>query len=50
MVKDEELLCLLEQEATNLLWTKFGIDMQDFQGDKKEFENICDLIIGKALE
>ncbi|XP_020605815.1 uncharacterized protein LOC110044598 [Orbicella faveolata] len=50
VVKDEDLFCLLEQEATNLLSTKFGIEMQDFQGDKKAFENVCDLIIGKALE
>lgn len=50
VVKDEDLFCLLEQEATNLLRTKFGIDMQDYQGDKKAFENVCDLIIGKAVE
>lgn len=50
VVKDEDLFCLLEQEATNLLCTKFGIEMQGFQGDKKAFENVCDLIIGKALE
>ena len=50
VVKDEDLFCLLELEATNILRTKFGIDLQDFQGDKKSFEDFCDLIIGKSLE
>ena len=49
VVKDEGLFCLLEQEATNILSTKFGIELQDFQGDKKAFGKVCDLIIGKAL-
>jgi len=50
VVKDEELFYLLEKEASNVLCTKFGLEMQDFQGDKKAFQSVCDLIIGKALE
>ena len=50
VVKDEELFCLLEQKGCTLLSTKFGTEMEGFQGDQKVFGNVCDLTIGKALE
>lgn len=50
VVKDEELFALLEQKGCNLLSTKFGTEMEGFQGDQEAFGRVCDLIIGKALE
>ncbi|EDO40476.1 predicted protein, partial [Nematostella vectensis] len=50
VVKDEELFNLLEQVSSTLVWTKFGTEIDDLSGDKETFENVCDLIIGKALE
>lgn len=50
VVKDEELFNLLEQVSSALVWTKFGTEMDDFDGDNEMFGKVCDLIIGKALE
>ena len=50
VVKDEELFNLLEQYSSSLVWTKFGTEMDDFNGDAETFREVCDLIIGKALE
>ena len=50
VVKDEELFCLLEQNAAVILSTKLGTVMEDFEGDHAAFQDICDLIVGKALE
>lgn len=49
-VKDESLFNLLEKGSSDLVWTKFGTEMEDFSGDHTEFGKLCDLIIGKALE
>ena len=50
VVKDEELFCLLVQNAAVILSTKLGTVMEDFEGDHAAFQDICDLIVGKALE
>ena len=46
VVKDFELFKLLEKAGPRLIRTKFGTEIED---DDKEFEDICDLIIGHAL-
>ena len=46
----ESLFCLVEQNSTDLLWTKFGTDMAEFDGDHEAFGKLCDLVIGKSLE
>ncbi|KAK3735232.1 hypothetical protein QZH41_008425, partial [Actinostola sp. cb2023] len=50
VVKDEELFLLVEQASSDLVWTKFGTQMDDYCGDKESFRNLCNLIIGKAIE
>lgn len=50
VVKDKELFSLLEQVSSALVWTKFGTEMDGFDGDNETFGKICDIIIGKALE
>lgn len=50
VVKDKDLFCLLEEQSSTLIWTKFGTEMEDYDGDHGELGKVCDLIIGKALE
>lgn len=50
VIRDESLFCLVEQNSTDLLWTKFGTDMAEFDGDHEAFGKLCDLVIGKSLE
>mmetsp|Transcript_38612 Transcript_38612/g.49268 ORF Transcript_38612/g.49268 Transcript_38612/m.49268 type:complete len:861 (-) Transcript_38612:211-2793(-) len=45
VVKDYDLFCLLEQANHRLIETKFGVDDED-----EEFNKMCDLIVGKAME
>ena len=50
VIRDESLFCLVEQNSSDLLWTKFGTDMAEFDGDHEAFGKLCDLVIGKSLE
>ena len=50
VVRDEELFSWLEKVSSALVWTKFGTEMDGFKGDHEAFGNLCDLILGKALE
>lgn len=40
----------MEQNSSDLLWTKFGTDMAEFDSDHEAFGKLCDLVIGKSLE
>ena len=46
-VKDYPLFCLVEKAGTKLIRTKFGTVGCE---DDKEFQDLCDEIIGKAME
>ena len=50
MIRDESLFRLVEQNSSDLLWTKFGTEMAEFDGDHEAFGKLCDLVIGKSLE
>ena len=50
VIRDESLFRLVEQNSSDLLWTKFGTDMAEFDGDHEAFGKLCDLVIGKSLE
>jgi len=46
-VKDYPLFCLVEKAGTRLIRTKFGTEGCD---DDQEFQDLCDEIVGKAME
>ena len=46
-VKDYPLFCLVEKAGTKLIRTKFGTEGCD---DDAEFQDLCDEIVGKAME
>lgn len=54
VTKDYELFQLLEKAGPKLITSKFGTDLNSDSSDSEEcdteFENICDLIIGRALD
>merc|ERR1711997_575148 len=54
VTKDYELFQLLEKAGPKLITSKFGTDLTSDSSDSEEcdseFENICDLIIGRALD
>ena len=50
VIRDESLFRLVEQNSSDLLWTKFGTEMAEFDGDHEAFGKLCDLVIGKSLE
>merc|ERR1712151_611358 len=55
VVKDKRCFELLEQTAQQLVSTKFGTDMSgiskaDLGMSLEEFQDVCDLIVGKAME
>ena len=49
-VKEEKLFSLLEEASSDLVKTKFGTDMNEFIGDREAFQDLCDYVIGRALE
>ena len=50
VIRDESLFCLVEQNSSDLLWTKFGTELDEFDGDHEAFGKLCDLVIGKSVE
>ena len=46
-VKDYPLFCLVEKAGTRLIRTKFGTEGCE---DDAEFQDLCDAIVGKAME
>lgn len=50
MIRDESFFRLVEQNSSDLLWTTFGTEMAEFDGDHEAFGKLCDLVIGKSLE
>jgi len=46
-VKDYPLFCLVEKAGTRLIRTKFGTEGCE---DDAEFQDLCDQIVGKAME
>ena len=47
VTKDFKLFELLEKAGSKLIDTKFGTEMK---ANDPEFEDLCDLIIGRALD
>ena len=50
VVKDEELFSLLEKASSDLVRTRFGTEMEEYDGDHEAFGALCDFVVGKALE
>lgn len=50
VIRDESFFRLVEQNSSDLLWTTFGTEMAEFDGDHEAFGKLCDLVIGKSLE